>query len=1029
MGVPQRVRPLLMVLLAAAALPSLAAEQLLPGLANTSGLADTRFESTVWLTNVSESETAVELGLIPAGPSVRRTLRAGETLRLDNPLATLFATTGAGTLRVRSVGEIVLRGVTANVADPGRTFGVALTAVDERALLLPGETGHALWVSHSRDPGTGFRTNVAVVLARPDSAARVTLLDDGGVVLGETLVESAEPASWQRSVAELVTDPEVPVGRLEVRVLRGAAAGYAAVVDNVTGDGLAVPLERADGAPDGWLVDGAARAAGRNGTHWQTDLRLFNPGSSGLTVAIEPIGFTAPAHHRRIPARALVEVTDLLASAFGLGDGYAGAVRLRADGLLLATARIRNVDPAGGPGSYGAWQRARRIPSELLGAGQSVTFTGLAHDERFRTNLAVLGEAATLVLRGAAGMPLASAVTADSGWRQRSLAEWFPEVAIPPDARVDLIAGPGTLDAYASVIDNATGDPVVEGARPFPTALCRAPPITSFRASVPSTVDGSVVTLTLTTADGSGALLEPGGQPIASGVAIPVMPPVTTTYRGVARAACGAESSAAVTVEVTPRPGSVMTELGSRQGVDAAGVIAWKGIAYAAPPLHDLRWRPPAPPSVGSAPADAFGSVCAQLAEDGSLAGSEDCLTLNVWSPSAHGARPMLFFIHGGGNVQGSSSEPLYDGTALARTQDAMVVTANYRLAALGTLVQPFVSAEAARGTSGNLGLFDLLAALRFIRRNAEAFGGDPERLTIFGESAGGVNVCALLASPLAGGLFQRAIIESGGCVATPQGAAQAFGDQIVSKSGCAAAEDTAACMRSLSLDTVLRAVPGEAGVVTSSGQAYGPVLDGFALKAAPLAALAGEHNRVPLIVGANSEETGLMAPAVESSAAYATLVYAQFGAVLGARVLAQYPASAFATPRQAYVAVTTDARFVCHARRIARAAAAGQEEPVFRYVFTHALASGAARAAGAFHGLELPFVFGTFQAYTPTAAELALSQAMGNAWRRFAAVGDPGGWPVYQSSLDPYLRFDTPISAEVGFRTSRCDFWDSLAP
>ena len=242
--------------------------------------------------------------------------------------------------------------------------------------------------------------------------------------------------------------------------------------------------------------------------------------------------------------------------------------------------------------------------------------------------------------------------------------------------------------------------------------------------------------------------------------------------------------------------------------------------------------------------------------------------------------------------------------------------------------------------------------------------------------------------------------------------------------------------MRGLPAAAVVSAVPGLANVVTSSGQLYGPNVDGWLLQDSPMAALTkGTHNHVPFAVGANSDETSAYAPTLTSDAQYQATVVSQFGALIGALVLNRYPSSAYATPTKAYVAVTTDSRFVCPARRIARAARASQAESVFRYFFTHALDSGTKRALGAYHGLELPFVFRTLTdvpLFFPSQLELALADLMGGYWSRLAAAGDPNGagapsWPRYEVASDPVILLDDAVTSGFGVRTANCDFWDSF--
>jgi para-nitrobenzyl esterase len=492
------------------------------------------------------------------------------------------------------------------------------------------------------------------------------------------------------------------------------------------------------------------------------------------------------------------------------------------------------------------------------------------------------------------------------------------------------------------------------------------------------------------------------------------------------------------TTDVRPAPGVAVTDRGAVRGVPDGATYAFQGVPYAAPPVGALRFRPPAAAACwdGERPATAFGPPCPQPA-GGGVTGEEDCLYLNVWTPAAvtgDAPLPVMVFIHGGGNVQGSPAQPVYNGRALAE-HGAVVVTVSYRLGALGFLTHPALAAESAQGVSGNYGLLDQIAALRWVQRNIGAFGGDPGRVLIFGESAGGVNVCALLAAPAAAGLFHRAVIQSGGCPAPTRTAAERIGARVAAATGCATAADVAACLRALPAADLVTAVPVDVGAVRLVPPEFGPHVDGVVLPAAPLEAVrAGRHNRVPLIVGANADETSQMVGRIATEDEYRAAVYALLGQSLGELVLVRYPVAEHGTPRGAFIAATSDARFICPARVVARTVADAQPEPVYRYFFTHAL-EGPARALGAFHGLELAFVFGTLgttSGYRPSDAERALAEALIGYWTRFAAAGDPNGagavpWPAYDPATDPYLQLDTPIAAGMGVRTAHCDFWEQL--
>ena len=489
-----------------------------------------------------------------------------------------------------------------------------------------------------------------------------------------------------------------------------------------------------------------------------------------------------------------------------------------------------------------------------------------------------------------------------------------------------------------------------------------------------------------------------------------------------AAASCGAG--------ITPAPGLVITESGAQQGVASANGFAWKGIPYAAAPAGDLRWRAPQAPSCAAGVRDAsqFGSICLQLDSTGQPTGAEDCLFANVWAPENATNLPVMFFIHGGGNAQGAGSLSVYDGTALAG-HGVVVVTINYRLAQMGFLAFDALENENSQHVAGNYGTLDQIAALQWVSRNIAAFGGDPSKIMIFGESAGGVDVCTLVASPLARGLFVRALMESGGCFQKTLADALTTGRMVVQMAGCDTASDVAACMRALPANTVLQTLaPVVDGLHTD---AYQPIVDGYVLTQSPYnAMLAGTHNHVPFIVGSNADETARMVPSVTTDAQYMAALSSLYGANASA-IHQHYPSASYPSPQAALVQATTDGRFVCPARLIARAAAAGQhDQPVYRYFFTHGLDHGVAQPYGAFHGLELFFVFGTASStgYVPSSAEVQLATDMETAWSNFAKNADPG-WPAYDAQLDRTEILDEPFTTQNGIRSSLCDFWETLSP
>jgi para-nitrobenzyl esterase len=298
-----------------------------------------------------------------------------------------------------------------------------------------------------------------------------------------------------------------------------------------------------------------------------------------------------------------------------------------------------------------------------------------------------------------------------------------------------------------------------------------------------------------------------------------------------------------------------------------------------------------------------------------------------------------------------------------------------------------------------------------------------------------------LVVSPLGSGLFSAALMQSGGCTARARADAEAFGGQLASAAGCAGATDVPACLRALSTTTLVNAIPARAEIVGAQS-GYQPSVDGVVLPEPPLQRLeAGRHNHVPFVVGANADETGRSVPLVMSEAEYKVAVRALAGGsqVLTNLILAQYPVSAYGdNARTAYVAVTSDSKFICTARRVARAAARGQSEPVFRYFFTHPFDNGSAllRTFGAYHGIELLYVFDHLDilGYIPTPGERALGEATIAFWYNLAATGDSNRpslpwWPPYDPATDPFLRLEDPITSETGVRSAQCDFWDSLSP
>ncbi|MEG3152277.1 carboxylesterase family protein [Sphingomonas sp. ZT3P38] len=473
---------------------------------------------------------------------------------------------------------------------------------------------------------------------------------------------------------------------------------------------------------------------------------------------------------------------------------------------------------------------------------------------------------------------------------------------------------------------------------------------------------------------------------------------------------------------------------GMLQGVADPGarVVAFKGIPYARPPVGDLRWRPPVPATgwKGTRDARAFGAACLQppqsptgLYSGGMTPMSEDCLTLNVWAPTGARKLPVMVWIHGGALAGGSSSEPLYDGAKLAR-QGIVLVSINYRLGLLGYLAHPGLSAESPQRLSGNYGLLDQIEALRWVRDNIAAFGGDPGRVTIAGESAGGLSAIALLASPVARGLFARAIVQSGYMPSYRAPHAETRGLPSAEAAGAALAKAAgatdAAALRAADPAGLFRA-----GLAT--GWQPEPVIDGVVLKRQLAETFArGEQAKVPVLAGFNEGEIRsllfLMPKAPDSQAAYVADVRRRFGPEADA-YLTVYPGR---DPRADVMASVRDGLYGWAAQYLVRQqAVAGQ--PAYLYFFRHSTPAQRARDLAAFHASELPYIFGQVGASARigpnwprpplTQAETRLSDAMMRYWAAFVRTGVPtapgeAAWPRYTARQPAYLDIDDRPSA-----------------
>jgi para-nitrobenzyl esterase len=447
----------------------------------------------------------------------------------------------------------------------------------------------------------------------------------------------------------------------------------------------------------------------------------------------------------------------------------------------------------------------------------------------------------------------------------------------------------------------------------------------------------------------------------------------------------------------------VTIDAGSLSGAidPSSGVLVFRGIPYAAPPVGDRRWRAPAPVAgwSGVRAANRAGSNCMQAQIYGDIdpfaAGvSEDCLNLNVWTTNIGDGpkRPVMVWMHGGGYTAGFGGEERHDGARLAR-KGAVVVTLNYRLGVFGFLAYPALAAESPLGASGNYAILDQIAALQWVRRNIERFGGDPSRVTIFGESAGGSSVGALIASPLAKGLFHGGILQSGNALGSvrPRENVYAEGVRFASLVGVSGSgSDAAARLRAISADSLLRATrppDGKGGY----GSAFAPrlVRDGWVLRETVDSALArGAANVVPIIIGATGGE---------GDDAYAS------------------------------------------ARSVARLVSA-QHAHAYLYLFTRVGDDSVNQRRGAYHSADISFTFGIphplLASAGRTAYDSTLAEAMSDYWVSFASTGNPNGppnagrltqWPSYDAGSDAYLELGPQLVARSALRRSVYDSLDAM--
>ncbi len=542
---------------------------------------------------------------------------------------------------------------------------------------------------------------------------------------------------------------------------------------------------------------------------------------------------------------------------------------------------------------------------------------------------------------------------------------------------------------------------------------------------------------------------------------MPLMQAIRLAVLSVALVAAGARLGPTAGQDATPpgdatpiAPPIVETAAGPVRGMRDSGAVRFLGVPYAASPLEDLRWRSPQPHASWDAVRDATrsGNRCPQPGEspDAPLVGDEDCLVLDVTAPvtaSPDAPLPVMVWLHGAGAGVGSGSD--FDARRLATDGGVVVVTVNYRLGALGFFGHPGLDG------SGGFGLVDQQTALRWVRDNIRAFGGDPGNVTLFGESSGGMDTCAHLTSPTAAGLFDRAIVQSGSCLmelpanamfpgvpatsiwASPAEAG-ALGGMLAADVGCASDDPDAAL-------GCLRALPPAELFASPFAAAYGRAAYGnVVIPENPADALrAGRFHRVPVVSGATRDEATFFAAAFTDppidAARYAALLDEAFGDD-AARIEAVYPLAHFDHPALAWAAVVTDAAWVCPTLEANRLFAA--HVPTWSYEFADrdvpALIPSPGFPLGASHGSEVAYLFdvpGFDPVFTPE--QRALADAMVRYWSAFAATGDPNApglpaWPPFDADADvPFTLALAPgeggiAPVELGAEHN-CGFWDEI--
>jgi para-nitrobenzyl esterase len=503
----------------------------------------------------------------------------------------------------------------------------------------------------------------------------------------------------------------------------------------------------------------------------------------------------------------------------------------------------------------------------------------------------------------------------------------------------------------------------------------------------------------------------------------------------------------------------VNTSSGHVQGVDHGSSCAFLGIPFAAPPISNLRWKPPQPATTW-APATFMATAappsCPLINPPGTSGaqGSEDCLKLNIWAPNpaSTSPAPVIVWIHTGAFQAASANLPAHNGRTLAEQTGAIIVAANYRVGPFGFLGHPALTTEdPGYPSSGNYGFLDQRAALAWVRDHIAAFGGDPGNVTIAGQSAGANSVSLHVVSPGSAGYFHRAIMQSGYASSRWRtlADAEALGNDFAAAVGCTDPAQVLVCMRTKTRNQVLLAFPnGQQQFAETDRIPWGPVVDGLDIPDQPRMMYEnGAFNPVPLILGATRDEGWIYVdrsfPDGLTAEQYRAAVETEFGIADAPAILSQYPVADFPSPKHALSQLTGDVEVVCEARRIARLVSRTRTA-VYLYSFEREV--DAVEPDLVIHGLDTNFVFGNNYGppsnYVLSEDDLTLFGSISGLWTRFAATGDPnlrGGddsdaaqvWPAFKHPMgrgrgaDKYIVLDVPSRADKRLRERPCGFWE----